>query len=131
MAVLRWRSGRFARLALAAASLAVSGCAALLIGAGAVGGYAVSKDSVRNQFDLPRDRVFQESLAVAKDMGFVTLEDRARGKIEVKIQDANVKISVTQLTKKAVELKVKARNSLLMPEIDVAQAVYTKIVERL
>jgi hypothetical protein len=122
----------FARAALlAVACLGLTGCPLLWLGAGVAGGYAISKDSVRNQFDLSKDVVFQRSLDVAKEMGFVTLEDRARGIIELKVQDANVKITVSQLTRKTVELRVRARNSLLMPEIDVAQAVYNKIIEKL
>ena len=111
--------------------VSTAGCALLLVGAGAAGGYAISKDSVRNQFDLPKETVFRHSAAVAKEMGLVTLEDSARGQLHVKIQDANVVITVKPLTRRTVELKVKARNSLLMPEIETAQAVYNKIVERL
>ncbi len=116
----------------AAWALAVSaGCAPLLVGAGALGGYAISQDSVRNQFDMSQERLYARSLEVAKQMGFVTAEDARHGTIEVKIQDTNVKITVTPLTKKSVELKVKARNTLLMPEINIAQSVYNKIIEKL
>ena len=117
---------------VAVASLAMSaGCAPLLVGAGALGGYAISKDSVRNQFELPRERIYARSLEVAKQMGFVVSEDAAHGAIEVRIQDTNVHITVTPVTKQSVELKVKARNKLLMPEIDIAQSVYNKIIEGL
>lgn len=115
---------------LAVLSLGLCGCPLFLVGAGMAGGYAISKDSVRNQFDLPREALYRRSLEVAKQMGFVTLEDAAHGKIVTKIQDTTVTITVTQLTRRAVELRVKARNQLLMPEIDVAQAVYTKIIEQ-
>ena len=114
---------------LAVASLGLNGCALLLISAGAAGGYAISKDSVKNDFDLPQDRVFHQSLAVAKSMGHVTVEDRAHGIIRANINDAIVTITVKQLTKKTVELKVKARN--VMPKVEVAQEVYNKISQRL
>lgn len=116
---------------LAVASLGLSGCPLLWLGAGAAGGYALSKDSVRNQFDLPKETVYQHSLAVAKDTGLVTLEDPTHGKIQVKVESANVTITVRQITQHAVELKVQARNQFLMPKIDVAQAIYNKIVARL
>lgn len=109
----------------------LSGCAAVLLGAGAAGGYAVSRDSVKNSFDLSQETVFQRSLAVMKEMGLVTLEDSAHGLIRAKVEGVNVTITVKPITKKSVELKVKARNQWLLPEIDVAQAVYTKILERL
>ena len=116
---------------LLAASLWLSGCAVLLVGAGVAGGYAISKDSVRNVFDLPKGVVYDQSLAVAKEMGAVSLEDRAHGHIKAEIQDVNVTITVQQLTKKTVQLIVKARSDLFMPKVDVAQEVYTKIIDRL
>ncbi|MBI3333153.1 MAG: hypothetical protein HYZ93_03590 [Candidatus Omnitrophica bacterium] len=111
---------------LLAASLAMSGCALFLVGAGAAGGYAASRDSVKNQFDLPKDFVFQQGLAVAKKMGQVTLEDPSRGEIRAYVNGARVTITVKPLTRSAVELKVKARKSL-MPAVDTAQQVYNQI----
>ena len=123
------RGPRRLAAALTVASLGLSGCALLLVGAGAAGGYAISKDSVRNIFDLPRDRVYAQSLSVARDMGMVTLEDHARGLIEAEVQEVHVTITVRPVSRRSVELKVKARN--LMPKIDTAQAIYTRILERL
>ena len=113
------------------ASLALGGCAAVLIGAGAAGGYALSKDSVKNNFDISKDRMYHTSLSVAKEMGQVTLEDSKNGIIKAKVREIDIYITVKQLTKKTVELKVKGRNKFKMPAVDVAQEVYTKIVEKL
>lgn len=118
-------------LAVLMLAAGTSGCAALLVGAGLAGGYAISKDSVRNQFDLSKETVYQQSVAIAKDMGFVSLEDPQRGEIHLKIGDANVTITVRPLTRRSTELKVRARNAFMMPEIEVAQQVYNKIVEKL
>jgi len=103
----------------------------LLVGAGVAGGYAISKDSVRNLFDLPKDRLYHESLAVLQQMGTVELEDRAHGRLRAEVEDVNVTITITQVTKKTVELHVRARSEWLMPKVDTAQEVYGKIVERL
>ena len=116
---------------LLVASLGFSGCAAVLLGAGAAGGYALSKDSVKNNFDMSKDRVYKQSLGVAKEMGQVTSEDSKNGRIEAKVKEIDVVITVKPLTKKTVELKVSGRNKFKMPAVDVAQEVYTKIVERL
>lgn len=116
---------------LLVAGMVLSGCAAVLVGAGAAGGYALSKDSVKNHFDVSKNRVFKESVAVAKDMGQVTLEDAKHGKIQAMIKEADITITVKPLTKKTVELKVRGRNKFKMPAIDVAQEVYTNIHERL
>ncbi len=116
---------------LLGASLLSSGCAVLLLGAGVAGGYAISKDSVRNLFDLPKEHVFDKSLAVAKEMGTVNLEDPIHGLIKMEVRDVNVTITVRQVTKKTVELKVQARNDFLMPKVDTAQEIYSKIIEGL
>lgn len=118
-------------VALLVTSLALTGCPVVLIGAGAAGGYALSKDSVKSNFDTSKDRVYRRSLDVAKKMGQVTLEDKKNGVIEAKIKDADVTITVTQITKKTVELKVKARDKVLLPKVAIAQEVYTKIIEKL
>lgn len=118
-------------VAVAVLSLGLCGCPLILVGAGAMGGYAVGKDSVRNQFEVSKDHLFRQSLAAAKEMGFVTTEDAVHGIIKLKIQDANVTITITPLTQRAVELKVKARNALLLPEVEVAQQVYNAILKRL
>jgi len=111
--------------------LGLSGCAAALIGAGAAGGYAISKDSVTDHFDKSKDRVFRSSLAVAKEMGRVTLEDSKNGIIKTKVGEFDVTITVKQITDKTTELVVRARNKFKMPKVDVAQDVYTEIEERL
>lgn len=116
---------------LLVASVGLSGCAAVLVGAGAAGGYALSKDSVKNQFDLSQDHVFRRSRDVVKKMGQITLEDSKKGVLKGKIKDVDVTVTVKPLTKQTVELKVHARNKFKMPAVDVAQEVYNKIIERL
>ena len=119
--------------ALAGVALAsgLSGCAVLLLGAGAAGGYAISKDSVKNTFQLPQETVFRQSLAVAKELGTVKKQDPEYGVIEMEYGPANITITVKRLTRRLVELKVRSRNQVLLPEMDRGQEVYTKILERL
>ena len=112
------------------AALGLGGCAALLLGAGAAGGYAISGDSVKNHFDLSKDVVYRQSLKVAEERGLVTLDDARHGLIRATVNDAHVTITVKQLTKESVELKVSARK-VLLPRPDVAQDVYNTIVDRL
>ncbi len=116
-------------LALAVGLL--SGCAPVLIGAGVAGGYAISKDSIKNTFDLPQSHVFRVSQDVINEVGLATVEDERRGLLKATVQGVNVTVTVKPLSKQTVELKVKARNNLLLPEIDVAQSVYNRIIERL
>jgi len=116
---------------LMAAWLGLSGCAAVLIGAGAAGGYAISNDSVKNAFDRSPRQVYRHSLAVVKKMGETTMEDVKNHRIEARVQEVNVVVTIKSLTKQTVELEVSARNKLLMPRVDVAQEVYNAIVERM
>ena len=109
----------------------LSGCAVLLVGAGAAGGYAISKDSVKNLFDLPADTVFRASREVMSAQGLITVEDARNGLIKATVEGATVTVTVKPVTKKTVELRVKARDQLLFPKVDIAQALYTKILERL
>jgi hypothetical protein len=122
---------RWALAGVAMASLMLSGCAVLLIGAGAAGGYAISKDSIKNHFDLSPTHVYGVSRQVAEETGLITSEDERRGLIKVKVENANVTISVRRISGRTVELQVRARNDLLLPMVDVAQAVFNTIVERL
>ena len=116
---------------LAVASLGLCGCPLILVGAGLAGGYAISKDAVRNTYDLPREAVYRASLSTINEMGQAQVEDARHGVIRAKVGDVNVTVTVKPVTKRAVELKVKARNALLMPSPDVAQEVYNKINDRL
>lgn len=116
---------------LLATAVGFSGCAAALIGAGVAGGYALSKDSVTGHFDQKKARVYRAGLKVAKKMGEVTLEDSETGRIQAKIDESDVTISVKPLTDKTTELEVSARNKFKMPAVDLAQNVYEKIGEQL
>lgn len=114
-----------------AACASLSGCAVLLVGAGAAGGYAISRDSVKNVFDLPKEHVHDVSAAVLKERGVVKTDNRAHGQIKGEVQDVDILITIKPVTKQTVELKVRGRNRLLMPQVDTAQEIYNGIVERL
>lgn len=119
-------------LAVAAVLAAgLSGCAVLLIGAGAAGGYAISKDSITNHYDLASTVVYQAAREVIGEDGLVTLEDERRGIIKAEVLDANITIQVRSVSDRTTQLKVKARNDLLLPKIDIAQNIYNKIDRRL
>ena len=120
-----------ALIAAGAAVVGLSGCAVLLVGAGAAGGYAISKDSVQNLFDLPSDTVFRASREAVSEQGLITVEDARNGLIKATVEAATVTVTVKPVTKKTVELRVKARDNFLFPKVDIAQAIYTRILERL
>ncbi len=125
-------SGRMGRLILIGLiANGLSGCALLLVGAGVAGGYAISKDSVKNDFDLSKDHVYGVSREVVEKLGLITLSDSAHGLIKADVEGVNVTVTVKPVSRKTVELQVKARDHLLLPKVDVAQTIYNKIFERL
>ncbi|MBI1952505.1 MAG: hypothetical protein HYS41_00055 [Candidatus Omnitrophica bacterium] len=110
-------------------SLLASGCAPFLLAAGAVGGYAVSKDSVTVDLDRPLEQVWKAAVEETKRLGKLKKEDRNEGRIEVLISRADVVVTVESLTPATVRVVVRARKHLL-PQIQVAQRVATAIIRR-
>lgn len=126
-----WRASVLGALVLGATvGGGLSGCAVLLVGAGAAGGYAVSRDAIKNHLDLPLTHVYRVSREVVREAGFVTVEDERRGLLKATVGEATVTITIKPVSQKTVELKVKARRFLL-PNLEVAQAIYNKILDRL
>jgi len=107
-----------------------NGCAVLLLGGGAAGGYAVSKDEVVGAVDAKKAKVYRAALETAKNKGIIKIQDESHGRIDVSVNDINVKIHVDQITEKSTQLKVEARNKYKMPKIQVAQDVYTDILKK-
>jgi len=117
---------------LLSVGLAGSGCAVLLVGAGAVGGYALSKDSVKNHYERSASMAFDQALSIVEDLGLVELRDKEKGLIKGTVEGAEVTVTIKPLTKHTIELKVKARDSLnVLPKIEIAQRVYNRIDDRL
>ncbi len=112
-------------------AVSLSGCALFLVGAGAAGGYAMSKDSIKNYFDLSQGRVYRAARDVVAELGAITSEDARHGVLKGVVQGANVTVTVKPVSRTTVELHVKARDSLLLPKLDAAQTVYNKIFSRL
>lgn len=102
------------------------GCAAVLIGAGAVGGYAIAKDSVSGEIDTSFQQVWAQSIKVAEDMGAVTSQDKKQGRIEAEISMSRVWITIDELNKDTARLIVGARKNLL-PNLNLANKVFLKI----
>lgn len=120
----------FPMMLVLAFSPVFNGCALLLVGGGAAGGYAASKDEIEGAVDASYSKVYKSAVAAAKSKGIIRLEDQSRGYIETMVESTTVKIHVTRITDKAIKLKVEARNKMKMPKIEIAQEVYTDIMKR-
>ncbi len=110
-------------LALLALALvpALSGCAVLWIGGGAAAGYALTRDSMAFSVeDRSFSRVWEAALRETQSLGAVKAEDPGKGRLDARVQGADVVVTLEQLTVTTVRVKVRARKNLL-PKRDVAE----------
>lgn len=118
-------------LALCVPLIALSGCVVLIAGSvGAVGGYAVTRDTIQGEYDAGYSRAWKAAVETCNTLGTVTTRDSARGRVEAQIDGAKVRVEITQLTPIALRIKVKARKGLF-PRLGTAQNVFVKIVQQL
>ena len=111
--------------------LAFSGCVYFIVGsAGAVGGYAISSDTVQGNIQREYGEVWDATASVVNIMGKLVKENEDDGQLEAIISNARVKVIVTQFTPKLVRLTVKARK-VFFPSPATAQDVYMKIISQL
>ena len=108
-----------------------SGCVYLVIGSvGALGGYAISSDTVQGTTEKDIHEVWEAAQSVVNIMGRITRQNEDSGRLEAIIDNSRVTIGVVQFTPKLVRLTVKARKSFF-PNIATAQDVYIKIINYL
>ncbi len=113
------------------ASSCLSGCVYLVLGSlGAVGGYAVSPDTVEGTSSRDAEEVFDAAYTVVNIMGNIIRQDKKGGQLEAIINNSRVNISILQFSRNKTKISVKARRSFF-PNISTAQDVYVKIVNQL
>ena len=112
--------------------LVLSGCAAMLVGAGAAGGYAIGPDYIQGETDKDFSGIYNSALDVVEIMGVIQSKysSASVGKIRAKVENSSLEISVERLTRHTVRLKVKSRKNL-MPNIALAQKVYNNILQHI
>ena len=115
-----------------AAGLAFSSCALLLIGAGGLGGYAISKDEVEGFLSKNPDRVWNEARKVVEARGYVRVTNKEIGRVEGEVEGSAVKIDVEQVSKDSTRLRVQARKGItnVLPDLDLAQKLYAEITKK-
>jgi hypothetical protein len=113
-------------------AFSLTGCVYLVIGGfGALGGYMISPDTVEGILtDKEQDEVWDAAIDVVSIMGIITERSEPGGVIVAKIQNANVRVTIFQMSKSTVRLTVKARKNFF-PKSRIAQEVYVKIVNGL
>lgn len=109
----------------------ISGCAPLIIGSavGALGGYAVSKDTIEGETDKNYDSLWEAALTVSKIRGQIKYENKTKGYIESEAESSKVYIRFIRLTVSTTRLRVSARKYHL-PNMILAQDIFVKITEQ-
>jgi hypothetical protein len=111
--------------------LGLSGCAALIVGgaAGALGGYAVSKDTIEGDSDKAYESLWDSAMTIAKARGTIKQENQQRGYIELETDSSKVHIRLTRLTRATTRVRVSARNKYHLPNLNLAEDIFAKIME--
>jgi hypothetical protein len=108
-----------------------SGCWFLVIGgAGAVGGYAATQDTFQGVSSKGQDELLAAAQKVLSIMGTITDDRPKDGEIVATVYGNHVVVDVVQINLTTSRLRVKARKDLL-PSREVAQEIYTKIMNQL
>jgi len=109
----------------------ILGCAPLIIGGavGAVGGYAISKDTIQGETDKSYDSVWEAALTVSKIRGQIKYEDNTKGYIELEAESSKVYIRLIRLTVATTRLRVSARK-YHFPNMSLAQDIFTKVMDQ-
>ena len=111
--------------------VSILGCAPLIIGGavGALGGYAVSKDTIQGETDKNYDSLWEAALTVSKIRGQIKYENKTKGYIESEAESSKVYIRFIRLTVSTTRLRVSARKYHL-PNMGLAQDIFVKIMEQ-
>jgi hypothetical protein len=113
--------------------MSLAGCVPLIlvaVGAGAVGGYAVSRDTFEGVSTKGQDEIWDAANQVLSIMGEVKDSDRKGGAIIAMVTGVKVTVNIVPVSLTATKVRIKARKSIF-PRIAVAQEVYAKIMRQL
>lgn len=111
--------------------LNLTGCLPLIIGGavGALGGYAVSRNTIETETDINYQGLWDSAIRVSSIRGRITQEDRFRGYIESEIESSRVYIRLIRLTKATTRIRVSAKKHHF-PNLGLAQDIFVKIMEQ-
>jgi hypothetical protein len=111
--------------------LNILGCAPLIVGGavGALGGYAVSRDTIQGETDKSYAGLWNSALMISRIRGQIKAEDMTKGYIELEAESSKVYIRLIRLTAATTRLRVSARKYHL-PNLSLAQDMFVKIMEQ-
>lgn len=108
----------------------LSGCVPIVLAVGAVGGYAVSRDTFEGVTSKSQDELWDASQKVLSIMGTLGESNRNRGEMVGRVNGADVTITLLPVNLSTTKIRIKARKGIL-PRVGIAQEVYTKIMNQL
>lgn len=113
--------------------LSSAGCLSvpLVIGAaaGGLGAYAVSKDTIEGDTDIPYESLWDAATELSKVRGTVKIQDYSKGSIEFEAKPSKVWMRFTRLTQATTRVRVSSRKYHL-PNLEMAQDIYVRLLER-
>ena len=128
---MKYSAKYFQILLVASMCVFLSGCWFLVVGgAGAVGGYAATQDTFQGISAKGQQELLTAAHKVLSIMGTITEERPKDGEIGAEVYGNHVVVNVIQINLTTSKLRVKARKDLL-PSREVAQEIYTKIMNLL
>ena len=112
-------------------SLSMEGCAPILIGgAAAASAIVVSQDFATTSIDVSYRRAWSVANDELKRIGQVDRSFQKLGEINATVEGSRVKVKISRLTEKTVDIKVSARKNLL-PNTELAQIILASIIRNL
>jgi hypothetical protein len=107
----------------------LTGCIFILGGAaGALGAYAISKDTIQGDSDITYEILWDSAVMVSRLRGNIISEDIQTGSIDLEEGSNRIWVRLLRLTQSTTRLKIAARKYHL-PNLELAQDLYVRIVE--
>src|SRR3989338_6811257 len=95
-------------------SFIANGCVVLALGAGAAGGYAISKDEMEGFSSQKYDHIWNVSEQVLQEEGSIEIRDKQAGRIEAFVKGSKVKFELEQISPESTRIRVQARKAMNM-----------------
>ncbi|MFH1655649.1 MAG: hypothetical protein ABH954_03460 [Candidatus Omnitrophota bacterium] len=110
--------------------VSLCGCWVFFVGSavGALGGYAIGRDTIQGETDKDSDALWESAIEVLDSMDASEIDDSTKGKIQARIGTTKTIITIEQLTPNTARLKVKCRKKVL-PNLTLSQKLYVRIIE--
>ncbi|MFH1360860.1 MAG: DUF3568 family protein [Candidatus Omnitrophota bacterium] len=114
---------------IAVVSIGLSGCATAVVvgGVTAASVVAVTSDYATTSIDTDFNHAWKVANAQLKKIGEVDENYQKLGEIKATVNDHDVKVTISKLTEKTIDIRVAARRNLI-PNVNLARAIMANII---